>query len=532
MKLWTKSLRNTARRPSRRDRAGSRNVSRFACVEALEARWAFAAHTAFDAAQQFEVDGRPTQAYTNYLLSTLTTTGTDEIAAFVDAPISKEIPALSAQSSSLIRLNTFRADARFAGIDGRGFSSVIIDSGIDLNHSFFGPDNDGNGIADRIVFQHDFADNDRDASDRDGHGSNVSGIVASASQQFPGMAPGTNIIHLKVFSDFGGGASFEDIEAALQWVVANTGAFNISSVNLSLGSGNAASPVSSPLNDEYAALAQMGVITTVAAGNSFFGFGSTPGVNELASSPNVLAVSATWDGNFGSVQFGDGATDFTTGSDRITSFSQRHPTLTAVFAPGAMITNASHNGGTVTMPGTSQAAPHVAGVATLMQQLAVEQLGRRLTFAEFKALLRNTGPVIVDGDDENDNVTNTGMSGRRLDVMSLAEAIVGTAPTAGDRFEANETFATATNLGALGTRSEANLSIHTAGDDDVYRFTASATGEFTARLSFSHAAGDIDAAMFDANGNRIALSDSINDSELLTAEVIAGQTYFVHVFGF
>jgi hypothetical protein len=532
MKLWTHSLQNTARRSSGRHRAGPRNISRFACVEALESRWAFAAHVAFDMAQRFDADGRPTQAYTDYLLSTLTTTGTDEIAAFVDAPTFEEVPALSAQSSSLIRLNSFRADPRFAGIDGRGFSSVIIDSGIDLNHPFFGPDTDGNGIADRIVFQHDFADGDGDASDRDGHGSNVSGIVASASQQFPGMAPGSNIIHLKVFSDFGGGASFADMEAALQWVVANAGAFNIASVNLSIGSGNASSPAATPLNDEYAALANLSVITTVAAGNSFFAFASAPGVNTLASSPNVLAVSATWDGNFGSVEFGDGATDFTTGPDRVTSFSQRHPTLTTVFAPGAFITNASHTGGTVSMAGTSQAAPHVAGVATLMQQLAVEQLGRRLTFAEFKSLLRTTGPVIVDGDDENDNVDNTEMSGRRLDVMSLAEAIVGTAPPAGDRFEANETFATAANLGTLGTRSEANLSIHTPGDDDVYRFTASATGEFTARVSFSHAAGDIDAALFDVNGNQIASSDSITDNEVLTADVIAEQTYFLHVFGF
>jgi subtilisin family serine protease len=156
----------------------------------LEARLAFAANIAFDMAQpRFEADGRPTQVNTHQLLSTLTTTGTDELVAFLDDVAVASQPALTRQSSSLIRLDAFRADPRFTGIDGRGFSSVIIDTGIDLNHPFFGPDNDGNGIADRIVFQHDFAHNDSNASDFNGHGSNVSGIVASGSGVHPGHGP-------------------------------------------------------------------------------------------------------------------------------------------------------------------------------------------------------------------------------------------------------------------------------------------------------------------------------------------------------
>jgi hypothetical protein len=39
----------------------------------------------------------------------------------------------------------FRQDARFAGIDGSGLATVILDTGIDLDHSFFGPDADGDG---------------------------------------------------------------------------------------------------------------------------------------------------------------------------------------------------------------------------------------------------------------------------------------------------------------------------------------------------------------------------------------------------
>ena len=58
------------------------------------------------------------------------------------------------ESANLIRLDQFRNDARFIGIDGTGYSTVI-----DLNHSFFGLDSDFDGIADRIVYSYDFADN-------------------------------------------------------------------------------------------------------------------------------------------------------------------------------------------------------------------------------------------------------------------------------------------------------------------------------------------------------------------------------------
>ena len=76
------------------------------------------------------------------------------------------------------------------------------------------------------------------------------------------------------------------------------------------------------------------------------------------------------------------------------------------------------------MGGTSQASPHVAGAAVLAQQLAEQELGRRLTLDEFATLLRTTGPEIQDGDDENDNVLNTDLYFHRLDMVSLAEAIL------------------------------------------------------------------------------------------------------------
>lgn len=334
------------------------------------------------------------------------------------------------QSSSLISLNAFRTDARFTGIDGSGFSIVIIDTGIDLNHPFFGPDANNNGIADRIVYSFDFSgSNDPDASDTDDHGSNVASIAASSDSTYRGMAPGASIIALKVFPDGSTSASDADIEQALQWVVSNAATYNVASVNLSLGSGNYGYIMDdgSPFNDEFAALAQMNVAVVVAAGNSFYP-SSTQGVGDPANDPYAIAVGAVYDANIGRVDYSSGAIAYTTAADRICPFSQRHRYLMHVLAPGAAITGANRNGGTVTMHGTSQAAPHISGIVALMQQLAARELGRRLTLDELRTLLSSTGVTVTDGDDEDDNVTNTGLAWPRVNVLAMGNAVMNMKP--------------------------------------------------------------------------------------------------------
>ncbi|MCB9946704.1 MAG: S8 family serine peptidase, partial [Rhodospirillaceae bacterium] len=344
------------------------------------------------------------------------------IGEFADADTS--VSPLTNTSGPLINIDDFRADPDFAGIDGSGFATVILDTGIDLNHPFFGADANGDGVADRIVYQYDFANGDANASDVHGHGSNVASIVASENATYKGMAPGADIIALKVFTDAGAGY-FSYIENALRWVVNNAVAYNIASVNMSLGdSRNYSSSVQLyGLADELAALANLGVIVVSASGNSFYEFNSVMGVSYPAADPNSLSVGAVYDSNSGGWSYGSGAVAYSSGADVITPFSQRDDQLTDIFAPGAPITGASATGGTVTMHGTSQAAPHIAGIAVLAQQLAVQELGRKLTVTEFKDLLNSTGVTIVDGDDENDNVANTGLSFKRVDVKALGDAI-------------------------------------------------------------------------------------------------------------
>jgi len=343
----------------------------------------------------------------------------------------QSIQSQDKQSLSQIRINDFRRSPFFSGINGRGFSIAVLDSGIDLDHPAFGADDNRDGISDRIAFSYDFSgNNDPDASDSDGHGSHVSSIVSA-------IAPQADIIHLKVFPDGENRrASQQDIDEALQWVNDNADQYNIVGVNLSLGvktNPNTATPHPVSQN-ELQALANQGIAVITAAGNHFYEFGSVPGVNDYSAAPNTISVGAVWDGNNGLKGQENGAVDYTTGRDRIASFSQRHPTLLDIFAPGAAITGADANGGFYDESGTSQAAPHVSGVLALAQQLATQELGRKLTTQEFRDLSQVTGVTIVDGDDEDDNVRNTELAFKRLDAFGLGEAILtgklGVFPTA------------------------------------------------------------------------------------------------------
>ncbi|MBL8583667.1 MAG: S8 family serine peptidase, partial [Rhizobiaceae bacterium] len=344
----------------------------------------------------------------------------------IDFVTVSSVGVASGAAADIIDLADFLADPRFDGIDGHGLTTVIIDTGIDLDHPAFGPDLDGNGVSDRIIYTQDFTqDGDGTADDVQGHGSNVASIVGSSDVDYEGIAPGVNIIALQALGNDGTGQNGW-IEKALQWVVDNAVAYNIVSVNLSLGDGsNVAGAAAHPYGfaDELAALDRLGVITIAAAGNEYFTY-QAEGASNLAADPNVIAVGAVWDGSYGKVTFQSGAEDTTTGADRLTSFSQRSTDLPTIFAPGAFIEGAAPGGGSASMGGTSQAAPHIAGIAILAQQLAEQELGRRLTANEFASLLYSTGDTIFDGDDEQDNVANTHQNYQRVDVYALANAIV------------------------------------------------------------------------------------------------------------
>ena len=101
-----------------------------------------------------------------------------------------------------------------------------------------------------------------------------------------------------------------------------------------------------------------------------------------------------------------------------------------------------------------------------------------------------------------------------------------------DRFEENDTFDQAADLGMLGYREEPDLTIHAAGNDDYFAFRAVCDGTATVAIDFEHASGDVDLAIYDQNRNFIDRSASTTDDERLSFLVFAGLRYFVHVYGY
>jgi subtilisin family serine protease len=340
-------------------------------------------------------------------------------------PLSQSIDPLAA--SRLIGLDRLRDDPQLDSFDGSGYSVAIIDTGIDLNHPFFGGDSDNNGIADRIIYQQDFADGDLDATDYNGHGSHIASIIGSSEDRYPGVAPSANIIALKVFANRGYG-DFNYVEKALQWVISNAAKYRIASVNLSFGDNKNWQTAANRngVGDELATLAGMGVTPVVASGNDFYYYDSAIGVAAPAADNNVISVGGVYALPTGTVvryEYPDGGIATEAADDRMAPFSQRHPDLTTILAPAAPIVAANANGGTMTLHGNSQAAAYVSGTVAVAQQIAAEVLSRQLSFAEVKSLLVKTGKAIVDGDDEVDNVTNTNNIYRRLDIFALAMEI-------------------------------------------------------------------------------------------------------------
>lgn len=314
-------------------------------------------------------------------------------------------------------LNLIRADvAANYGYNGAGYTVAVLDTGIDYTHP---------ALAGNYAGGWDFVDNDADPRDENGHGTHVSGIIAgSIGTDHPGVASGAKIISLRVLGKDGSG-SFANVEKALQWVAQYQQQFNIVAVNMSLGAGNFTANPWQFLEDDLATLESRGVFIATASGNGFSTYGSQLGLGFPATSNYTVSVGAVWAGNFGAVNFASGAKDFSTAADRLASFSQRSAALD-ILAPGAFLTNAAMGGGWTRMAGTSMAAPVVAGAAVLIHQaLDARGLGHLATQSFILDVMQDSGVTIVDGDNEQDNVTNSWLSFKRLDLASALAAVGG-----------------------------------------------------------------------------------------------------------
>jgi hypothetical protein len=114
-------------------------------------------------------------------------------------------------------------------------------------------------------------------------------------------------------------------------------------------------------------------------------------------------------------------------------------------------------------------------------------------------------------------------------VASIAAG--GASALSPDPYEPNESIAAATVLGSVPQVTLTNLTIDVAGDEDFFNVTAHSTGTLSVDLFFSNVSGDLDLQVQDSAANVLASSATTNDTEHATIPVVAGQHYYVRVFG-
>ena len=110
------------------------------------------------------------------------------------------------------------------------------------------------------------------------------------------------------------------------------------------------------------------------------------------------------------------------------------------------------------------------------------------------------------------------------------------APTAdGDFAEANDSIETAYDLGGLeGFHHWQQLSIHESDNDDWYVFDLADDAGWVhfAAILFNHDQGDLDLALYDAEGDEVDYSASTDDFEMIWLGGLESGTYYLEVYGF
>jgi len=288
-------------------------------------------------------------------------------------------------SMPLIRGLRSQLDAAGFSATGAGVRICIVDTGVDSDHLMY---------ADRIDTGAgwDFVDNDADPEDSEGHGSHVAGIAAGRTglvlptcggdQPFQGIAPEATLIAARVLDNTGSGFASDVIAGIDHCAAVDLPGGQADVINLSLGFGLFTGgcdtfSVSATAN----AAVDAGVVVVASASND----GATNALAAPACASKVISVGATYDDNYPNCELpdltsltfclGEGSppdcepscTDDNITQDQRVCFSNQSPNLDVV-APGCVIFSADPetSSSVIGTCGTSQSAPHVAGLAALI----------------------------------------------------------------------------------------------------------------------------------------------------------------------
>jgi len=297
---------------------------------------------------------------------------------------------------------------------------AVIDTGVDYNH----PDLTDNILRDAqgAVIGFDFANNDADPMDDDGHGTHCAGIVGARGNNavgITGVCQRVKIMPLKFLGPNGGTTS----DAILAIDFATQRGVKVSS-NSWGGPG-----FSQLLLDAILRARAAGQIFIAAAGN-----GGADGVgdnNDITPDyPSSFRVQAD---NVVSVA----ATDH---RDGIASFSNFGLTTVDLGAPGVAILSTLPNNSYGLQDGTSMATPAVAGACALIRSQSPA-----LTYMQLKTTLLANARV-------TSAMTGRSVTGARLDITRALLGISVTAPNGGELLRVgNPTTITWTSAGIPGT---------------------------------------------------------------------------------
>lgn len=237
----------------------------------------------------------------------------------------------------------------------RAIKIAVIDTGVDYNHPDLkgnmwvntkeipgnGIDDDGNGFVDD-VYGYDFANNDADPMDGNGHGSHCSGTIGATHNNklgVSGVMADVSIMGVKFLDDSGSGT----LESAVKAIDYAT-MMNVDLMSNSWGGGGR----SEALLEAIQRASNKGIIFTAAAGNSSSNNDTNPSYPASYNTPNMVSVAAL------------------TAQNGLASFSSYGRNSVHIAAPGHNILSTVNGGKYDVYSGTSMATPHVSGVLGLL----------------------------------------------------------------------------------------------------------------------------------------------------------------------
>lgn len=415
---------------------------------------------------------------------------------------------------------------------------AVIDTGIDYTHRDLaanawrnpgevagdGLDNDGNGFVDD-VYGWDFANNDADPLDDQGHGTHVAGTIGAVGNNGTGVVGvswNVSIIGLKFLGANGSGSTSGAV-AAINYATRMRRDFgiNIVATNNSWGGGGS----STSLRDAIAAGGQAGILFVAAAGNESTNIDATPSYPASYTSDAVISVAAT------------------DRSNNLASFSNYGATGVDLAAPGVSIYSTVRNNSYATYSGTSMATPHVTGTVALMAAA-----NPQATAAQIRSAVLSTAVPVA-------SLAGKVATGGLLNAAAAVQAIAGVQPPVDpppppppppppgtDPLEPNDSLAAATSVALVDRRARLTGVIgdgsQRAADVDLFAVTLAAgetlTVDIDARTLAEPSELDSVLRLFDAGGRQLAVNDDANGSldSLLSFVVPAAGTYYVGVSAF